>query len=62
MPYAKPSWRQWPELRWLSKSLCFIRLHDWLWSKSLGKPIACVVCGKRTIYYEQYRMKKFRDP
>ncbi len=61
MPHTKPSWRQWPLLKLFSRLLCVFGSHDWLYSKTIGKPIACGLCKKRTVYYKQYR-KKFRDP
>jgi hypothetical protein len=54
MPHAAPSWRLWPQLRWISKTLCFIRIHHWMMSRTLGKPIACAVCSMKTRYYQMY--------
>ncbi len=61
MPYYIRSWRQWPQLRWLSRILCKFWMHDWLRSKTLKKPIICGMCHKKTIYYEEYR-RKIEDP
>lgn len=55
MPYVKPSWRQWPQLKWLSRTLCFLGIHHWLYSKTLKKPLACSVCSKRTKHYAEYK-------
>lgn len=61
MPYARPSWRLWPQHRLISRALCFIFIHHWLMSQTLKKPLACTVCGKKTRYYEAYE-KLQKDP
>lgn len=61
MPYTEPSWRLWPQLRGISRALCAIGGHHWLWSTTLKKPIACAVCGTKTKHFEEYgRLRK--DP
>lgn len=62
MPYAKPSWRQWPQFRWLSRTLCFFGNHNWMHSKTLGKPIVCCVCSKRSRHYTEYKKIFTKDP
>ncbi len=62
MPHTKPSWRQWPLLRLFSRLLCVFGSHDWLYSKTIGKPIACALCQKKTVYYQQYKKIFKRDP
>jgi len=47
---------------WLSRLLCFIGFHHWLSSKTLGHHIACVICPKKTKYYEEYRKQFSRNP
>jgi hypothetical protein len=54
MPRAAPSWRMWPQLRFLSRLLCVIGIHHWSMSKTLGKPILCTICSKKTRYYQVY--------
>lgn len=62
MPYSKPSWRQWPSLKLFSRLFCVFGSHDWMYSKTLEKPIVCALCRKKTIYYQQYRKRFQRDP
>lgn len=54
MPHAAPSWRMWPQFRFLSRVLCFMGVHHWLVSRTLGKPIACVICSRKTRHYLEY--------
>jgi hypothetical protein len=55
VPYVEPSWRQWPQWRWLSRTLCVFGNHHWMKSKSLGNlPISCAICGKKTKHWNTY--------
>lgn len=60
MPYTKPSWRLWPQLQWLSRLLCVVGIHHWMYSKTIAAPILCRICMKRTRHYLKYR--KLFDP
>lgn len=62
MPYAKPSWRLWPQWRILSKMLCWIGIHCWLYSKTIGMAIACCMCQKKTKHYAEYKKIFTNDP
>lgn len=55
MPYVDPSWRMWPQLRWISRTLCVFGSHHWLRSKGMNHlPVTCVVCQKKSEHYEEY--------
>lgn len=51
MPHLKSSWR----LNWkkLSKFLCRVGIHFWVYSSVTQKPLKCLECHKKTRYYDQ---------
>jgi len=55
VPYSDPSWRQWPQWLWLSRTLCVFGIHHWTKSKTLQDlPIACTICPKKTKHFKTY--------
>ena len=51
MPHVKSHWRR--NWKRLSKFLCLVRLHWWIWSDVTLKPIKCLECSRKTKYYDE---------